>query len=153
MSEKSCNLCKHYQNVGGAYICKNQKSEKYNQQTQLFSVCDKFKRKNRHTTEELKYNQSLPLDVKINKTKLRVREWIDEFGENGAYISFSGGKDSTVLLDIVRQEFPNMAAVFVDTGLEYPSVRQFAMNKENVTVLKPKMNFREVLHQYGVRIG
>lgn len=102
--------------------------------------------------DELKMLQSLPLDVKIEKTRLRIREWVDEFGDDGVYVSFSGGKDSTVLLDIARKEYPNIPAVFVNTGLEYPSVRQFALSKENVTELKPTMNFRDVIIKYGYPI-
>lgn len=93
--------------------------------------------------------QALPLDIKIQKTRFRIREWVDEFGEDGVYVSFSGGKDSTVLLDIVRKDYPNMPAVFANTGLEYPSVRQFALSKENVTELRPTMNFRDVVVKYG----
>lgn len=104
---------------------------------------------NKHTADELKQLQSLPLEVKIQKTRLRIAEWIDRFGEDGVYVSFSGGKDSTVLLDIVRKDYPNVEAVFVNTGLEYPSVREFAESKENVTILRPKMNFREVICKYG----
>lgn len=102
--------------------------------------------------DELKILQVLPLDVKIQKTRLRIREWVDEFGEDGVYVSFSGGKDSTVLLDIVRKDYPKMPAVFVNTGLEYPSVRQFALSKENVMELKPTMNFRDVIINYGYPI-
>lgn len=102
--------------------------------------------------DELKMLQALPLDVKIQKTRLRIREWVDEFGEDGVYVSFSGGKDSTVLLDIVRKDYPNIEAVFVNTGLEYPSVRQFALSKENVTELRPTMNFRDVIIKYGYPI-
>lgn len=43
--------------------------------------------------DELKTLQSLPLEAKIQKTRLRIREWVDEFGEDGVYVSFSGGKD------------------------------------------------------------
>lgn len=102
--------------------------------------------------DELKILQALPLDVKIQKTRLRIREWVDEFGEDGVYVSFSGGKDSTVLLDIVRKDYPDMPAVFVNAGLEYPSVRQFALSKENVTELRPTMNFRDVIIKYGYPI-
>lgn len=102
--------------------------------------------------EELKMLQALPLDVKIQKTRLRIREWVEEFGEDGVYVSFSGGKDSTVLLDIVRKDYPNIEAVFVNTGLEYPSVRQFALSKDNVTELRPDMNFRDVIIKYGYPI-
>ena len=107
---------------------------------------------NRHTMNELRILQALPLDVKIQKTRLRIREWVNEFGEDGVYLSFSGGKDSTVLLDIVRKDYPNVQAVFVNTGLEYPSVRKFAESKENVVTLRPKMNFREVVAKYGYPI-
>lgn len=104
---------------------------------------------NRHSLQELRQLQSLPLEVKIQKTRLRIREWVEEFGEDGVYVSFSGGKDSTVLLDIVRKDYPNIEAVFVNTGLEYPSVRQFALSKEDVTELRPTINFRYVIVKYG----
>lgn len=104
---------------------------------------------NKHTMDELKQWQALPLSIKILMTKERIRNWVNEFGEDGVYVSFSGGKDSTVLLDIVRKDYPNIEAVFVNTGLEYPSVRLFAESKENVTVLRPTMNFRDVIIKYG----
>ena len=68
---------------------------------------------------------------------------------NKTYISFSGGKDSTVLMDLVRRVFPDTPAVFIDTGLEYPEVRKFAMAQPNVTVVKPELTFRQVIEKYG----
>ncbi len=68
------------------------------------------------TAEDLRTMQKAPLSVKVLMTKQRIREWIREFGEDGVYVSFSGGKDSTVLLHIVRQDYPNVKAVFCDTG-------------------------------------
>lgn len=103
----------------------------------------------KHELWHLKQMQSLPLEAKISMTQYRIRQWVDEYGEDGVYISFSGGKDSTVLLDIVRKMFPSIPAVFINTGLEYPSVREFAESKENVTVIRPSMNFREVIRKYG----
>jgi 3'-phosphoadenosine 5'-phosphosulfate sulfotransferase (PAPS reductase)/FAD synthetase len=97
---------------------------------------------------QLSQLQALDLETKIMKTKARIREWYYHW--NGeVYISFSGGKDSTVLLDIVRQEFPNVPAVFIDTGLEYPEIRQFAQSFDNVETVKPKMQFKEVVEKYG----
>ena len=99
--------------------------------------------------EELKLLQALPLDVKIRKTQQRIREWVEHYGEDGVYVSFSGGKDSTVLLDIVRKMYPGIEAVFVNTGLEYPEIVDFVKKHENVTILRPKKNFKQVLTEYG----
>lgn len=102
-----------------------------------------------HTIHELQMLQALPLSVKIEKTKLRIKEWVDEFGIDGVYVSFSGGKDSTVLLTICRELYPDMKAVFVDTGLEYPEIRDFVKTWDNVDWIKPKMNFKQVIEKYG----
>lgn len=101
------------------------------------------------TTEELFMLQALPLDIKIAKSKLRIQEWIDRYGEEGVYISFSGGKDSVVLLDLVRQVNPNIPAVFVDTGLEYPEIKDFVKKQENIIILRPKKSFKQVIEEHG----
>lgn len=96
--------------------------------------------------------QRLPLFAKVLMTKARIREWIAHYGESGVYVSFSGGKDSTVLLHLVREEFPEVEAVFVNTGLEYPEIQRFVKSFENVTILRPKMSFVEVIKKYGYPI-
>ena len=102
-----------------------------------------------HTIDDLKMRQALPLDVKVRMTQQRIREWVNEFGIDGVYVSFSGGKDSTVLLHIAREIYPDMRAVFVDTGLEYPEIREFVKTFENVEWLKPTMTFKQVIEKYG----
>ena len=89
----------------------------------------------------------MPLEEKINLAKRRIREWY-EYWEGEVYISFSGGKDSTVLLHLVKDLYPDVPAVFVDTGLEFPEVRTFARANADI-VLKPKMRFDEVIKKYG----
>lgn len=101
-----------------------------------------------HTRDELSMLQALPLDAKILKTQQRIREWYYAW-DGMVYVSFSGGKDSTVLLDLVRELYPEVPAVFVDTGLEYPEIKEFVKSKENVTILRPKMSFSEVIEKYG----
>ena len=101
-----------------------------------------------HYAGELEQMQSLPLDAKIAMTKRRIREWFDAFGGD-VYVSFSGGKDSTVLLHIARQLYPSLPAVFCDTGLEYPEIRMFVKAIPNVTVIRPQMNFKQVIQTYG----
>lgn len=104
---------------------------------------------NKHTISDLYQMQSLPLSAKIRMTEYRIREWVDYYGDDGVYISFSGGKDSTVLLDIARKMYPKIGAVYVDTGLEYPEVREFVKLHENVEIIRPKMNFRQIIIKYG----
>ena len=113
---------------------------------ELIFACNKI-----HTKEQLKALQSLTLEQKIQATKVRIIEWYNRYDGN-VYVSFSGGKDSTVLLDIVRQSYPEIEAVYVDTGLEYPEIRDFVKTKENVTWLKPELSFYEVLKKYGYPI-
>jgi 3'-phosphoadenosine 5'-phosphosulfate sulfotransferase (PAPS reductase)/FAD synthetase len=97
---------------------------------------------------QLKQMQALPLEVKIQKTLQRIQEWYEYF--NGqVYISFSGGKDSTVLLHLARQLYPDIEAVFCDTGLEYPEIKDFVKTINNVKWIKPKMFFKDVIEKYG----
>lgn len=109
---------------------------------------------NKHTITDLKQMQSLPLESKIIMTIKRINVWIDTYGVDGVYIAFSGGKDSTVLLDIIRNKmnYEDIPAVFVDTGLEYPEVREHVKKFDNIIWLKPEMNFKEVISVYGYPI-
>lgn len=86
--------------------------------------------------ERLKKLQALPFERKILKTQARIIEWY-QYYDGRVYVSFSGGKDSTVLLHIARRLFPDIKAVFVNTGLEYPEIRKFALSHDNVTELHP----------------
>lgn len=104
-----------------------------------------------HTLSELKAYQWLDLNAKIDMTERRIMDWYDYFGGK-VYISFSGGKDSTVLLDIARKLYPDIQAVFCDTELEYPEIRKFVKGYDNVLWLRPKMRFDEVIKKYGYPI-
>lgn len=104
---------------------------------------------NKVSREELEMLQSLPLDIKIAKTKLRIREWVRHYGIEGVYVSFSGGKDSTVLLDIARQEFPDIKAVFIDTGLEYPELKEHVKSFDNVEIVRPRRSFKQIIDKFG----
>ena len=104
--------------------------------------------------QELYQWQALPLNIKVRMTAERVRNWVNEFGEDGVYLSFSGGKDSTVLGHIIREVcgYKNIPFVFVDVPTQYPELKQFAMTFDNLVILKPKISFAEVCEKYGFPI-
>lgn len=103
--------------------------------------------------------QSLPLDVKIAKTKLRIIEAIDEFGVNGLYVPVSGGNDSMVLSEIVYDVqyelgIPSwkIPRVNSNTGNEYDGVLENARRQSDVEV-KPSHNLIWVLSNEGYPVG
>jgi len=102
-----------------------------------------------HTAESLAMLQALSLNEKVFESRLRIAEWVEHYGEDNVYVAFSGGKDSTVLLDLVRRDYPSVPAVFCDTGLEFPEIRDFVKTIDNVTWVKPAMNFKAVIEKYG----
>ena len=95
----------------------------------------------------------MSLDEKIQRTKELILEWYLQF-DGKVYVSFSGGKDSTVLLHIARsiKRCKDIVGVFSDTGLEYPEIRDFVKKQENITWIRPKMTFKEVIEKYGYPI-
>lgn len=103
------------------------------------------------TLQDLQYFQAMPLSMKVDLTRNRIRDWVREYGEDGCYISFSGGKDSTVLLDIVRNVcgYKRIPAVFVDVPTQFPELREFVKTFDNVEIIKPKISFVEVCEKYG----
>lgn len=112
---------------------------------------------NRHTSYDLAQMQSVPLEGKITMTKLRIQQWYDHW-EGQVYISFSGGKDSTVLKHIIDQMYDDVPSVFANTGLEYPEIQKFAREikagkydcfNPDMEIIRPEMRFDEVIKKYG----
>lgn len=98
----------------------------------------------------LRQYQSLPLRAKIGMTESRIIEWYDHF-DGQVCVSFSGGKDSTVLAHLVHEYYPDVPLVFANTGLEYPEIQAFA-RKMGAVFVRPKMSFSEVISTYGYPI-
>ena len=83
-------------------------------------------KENKYTNEDLRVMQGWSLDRKIQVTQTRIIEWYEKW--NGkVYVSFSGGKDSTVIADLAARVCKilgyKLILWFSDTGLEYPEVR------------------------------
>lgn len=98
--------------------------------------------------DELTRRHALPLSEKIDMTLARIKDWYEAW-EGKVSVSYSGGKESSLLQHLVRKLYPDVPAVFCNTGLEYPEVVKAVKNTPNHVVLRPKMSFREVIQKYG----
>lgn len=96
----------------------------------------------------IKEMQNWTLDKKINHALKRIREF-HEVQKGKTYISFSGGKDSTVLLHLVRSLYPDTIAVFSNTTNEYSEILKFVKETKNVITINPKMTFNETIVKFG----
>ena len=122
------------------------------------------------TREAAKKLMALDLTDKEITTYEKLDEWYTAWG-GSCYVSFSGGKDSTVLAYLAARYLSSFKTppwelnlVFVNTGLEYPEIQKFVneytewLRREfpRVTVnlhrLRPKMNIRQVVTKYGYSI-
>ena len=75
--------------------------------------------------------------------------------ENNSYISFSGGKDSTILHYLIDLALPNncIPRVFINTGIEYLDIVNFvkdlANNDDRFVIIKPTKNIKQTLEENG----
>jgi 3'-phosphoadenosine 5'-phosphosulfate sulfotransferase (PAPS reductase)/FAD synthetase len=101
------------------------------------------------TYEELKYRQSWTLEQKIDHAVGTVSSFAERM--NGMiYISYSGGKDSLCMLDIIRRFVnKNVPAVFCNTGNEYPEIVKFVRQSENLVIIRPDIRIRQIIEKYG----
>ncbi|TKJ16917.1 hypothetical protein CEE44_00065 [Candidatus Woesearchaeota archaeon B3_Woes] len=94
------------------------------------------------------------LDYKVKLTKRRIKAAIDKYGEENCYVSFSGGKDSTILSHIVLSMGYKLEHVFSNTRLEYHECITFSEEwcKENdvkLTMVYPDIKPQEIWQKYG----
>lgn len=97
---------------------------------------------------QVRQRVGLPYQAKVDWARRSIRDWYDRW-DGDVYVAFSGGLDSTALLHLVRSEYPEVPAVFWDTGLEFPEIREFAKSVENCEFRRPKLTFRETIAKYG----
>lgn len=104
-------------------------------------------------TKELKERQSWTLEQKIDHSLGVIDQFVSRL-DGKVYVGFSGGKDSTVLLDLCRIIKPDIKAVFCNTGNEYPDIVRFVRGLKdtdgyNIEIIYPKMKPQEVFEKYG----
>lgn len=88
-------------------------------------------------------------------TKAKIVLMFQKYGEDKFYLSFSGGRDSTILSEFIDICAPGneIPRVFCDTGIELRMIRDFVLSKQKadsrVEIITPKKNIREILETYG----
>ncbi len=114
--------------------------------------------KDRRLTLQVYRDQSLA--SKIAQTRMLIQQAINEFGIDKVYISYSGGKDSTVLSHIAKSINPNITHIFANTTNEYPeTIKHILWEKEhngtNLIIVTPvdsngrTWTFKDVVNYYG----
>ena len=84
-----------------------------------------------------------------------IKSLIAKEGENKFYLSFSGGKDSTILHRLLDIALPGnkIPRVFIDTGIEYNAIRKFVLGlaekDDRFVIIKPSQPIKKVLETYG----
>lgn len=92
---------------------------------------------------------TMSLEQKVLTTAYRSKDFYDE--GNGAYISFSGGLGSRVLLDINKKHHNYIPSLYVDTGLDHKGVKAIATKYADY-VVRGKINFKQAIEKYGYPI-
>lgn len=61
-----------------------------------------------------------------------IRDTINKYGEENFYLSFSGGKDSTVVHHLLDMALPEnrIPRVFSNTGIEYNAIVEIVRERE-----------------------
>ena len=85
----------------------------------------------------------------IDKAKLKIEKSVELHGLENTCISFSGGKDSTVLRHLVKSLYPDIKSIFCNTGVEYDLIVDFVKSFSDVEIIKPKKSFVEVVRKFG----
>lgn len=84
-----------------------------------------------------------------------IRQTIKKYGEENFYISFSGGKDSTIVHHLIDEAIPGnkIPRVFINTGIEYLDmvkyVKDLAKKDERIIVYNSGVNIPQMLKKYG----
>ena len=84
-----------------------------------------------------------------------IRDVIHKYGEDKFYLSFSGGKDSTVLHHLINEALPGnrIPRVYADTGIEYNAIKKFVKelqaHDDRIEIIKPSVNIKQMLERDG----
>lgn len=101
---------------------------------------------------QLSNYQAMPLGACERRTEMLIRQFYEEM-DGQVYIALSGGKDSCVGADQIWSLYPDVPAVFCDTGNELESVKEHIQGMIDagrpITIIKPDISFWEIVEKHG----
>ena len=85
----------------------------------------------------------------------KIKQIIEKYEEKNFYISFSGGKDSTVLSELIDMAIPGniIPRVYANTGIELNMIQDFVLNMQKtddrIIIVKPTIPIKQMLEKEG----
>lgn len=95
-------------------------------------------------------------EMQIDDRIAKIRSVNDEYNlQKCAYLSFSGGRDSTMLHFLLDEALPGnkIRRVFFDTGIDFHAIKSFvlsfARNDSRFVIVPSGVNIQDMLNKYG----
>lgn len=94
-------------------------------------------------------------EMLLNDRIMKIQSIVRKYGVENFYISFSGGKDSTVLSALVDMALPNnkIPRVYANTGIELNMIKDFVIElsktDNRIQIIKPAIPIKKMLEKEG----
>lgn len=77
----------------------------------------------------------------------RITRWLEKV--RNPYIAFSTGKDSTCILRLAREQFPNAPAVYFDADCAFPESKAMLEQISNIIIFPTDEPLLTTFHRFG----
>lgn len=85
---------------------------------------------------------------RLSAARQRIADWLPRV--QNPYIAFSGGKDSTCILSLVREQRPQTHAVYIDADCAFPEISQLLAVTPNLIKIPASEPFLDTLARFGL---
>lgn len=107
--------------------------------------------------QKMKQDNQISNEFILEDRLQKIRQIINKYGEENFYLSFSGGKDSTVLSVLIDMALPDnkIPRVYANTGIEYRLIQEFVERERErehpwkLVILKPSVPIKPTLEKWG----
>lgn len=88
---------------------------------------------------------------RLERARQRIGDWMRLV--ESPYIAFSTGKDSTIILSLVREQLPDAPAVYLDADSTFPESREMLARTENLVCFAADEPILDTLARHGLDGG